>query len=460
MSRFPHPSPADLVMCEAERLADHPDANATVGAVLHLTGAVPDPTGLREHVTAHLAGLPCLTHVLTGDGPTARWTPAVPDLARHVRAQRVAGEPGALEAAVRLHLREPWTEGVPAWRMVLLHGHVADGFALLYLTHHAVQDGASVVTVMETLFGPPLRPEQFSVLARDVSPVPRPRPRQAVRSTVVLLRHARKHRLWRSASHPLSGRRHTLWVQAPSGGLRTVARAAGASTNDVYLTALAHAIAQWAEESWPGATGAAIPVMVPVNLRTPDEAAAPGNRLFLTRIDLPGGAMPVGRRLARTRPLTSALKSAEHRTVLRAALIRLPRGLFRRLVAASTVPGRLTVCASSLVMRRRLHYGEAAVHRIDPVICCPPGVPLAVVALSYGDTTSVCFRIDRALPDGDTLPARWSRALADLAAVASPCTGSAPPPTGRTPAGRAATVVRALVTWLAPRSTAGRARRR
>ena len=111
MSRFPHPSPADLLMCETERLADHPDANATIGAVLHLTGAVPDPAGLREHVTARLAGLPCLTHVLTGDGPTARWTPAVPDLTRHVRAQRVAGAPGDLEAAVRLLLREPWTEG-------------------------------------------------------------------------------------------------------------------------------------------------------------------------------------------------------------------------------------------------------------------------------------------------------------------------------------------------------------
>ena len=344
--------------------------------------------------------------------------------------------------------------------MILLHGHVPDGFALLYLTHHAVQDGANVVTVMETLFGPPLRSEQFSVLARNVSPTPRPRPHQAVRSTVILLRHARKHRLWRSASHPLSSRRHTLWAQVPSAGLRAAARAGGASTNDVYLTVLAHAITQWAEDAWPGAVGLPVPVMVPVNLRTPDEAAAPGNRLFLTRIDLPGGAMPVGRRLALTRALTAALKSAGHRTVLRAALTRLPRGLFQRLVTASTVPGRLTVCASYLVVRRRLHYGEAAVHRVDPVICCPPGVPIAVVATSYGDTTSACFRIDQALPDADSLPARWSRALADLTDTAPACTGTDPAPTGHTPAGRATAVVRALVTWLARRSTAGRARRR
>ncbi|GAA3846689.1 hypothetical protein GCM10022403_092990 [Streptomyces coacervatus] len=460
MSRFLDPSPADLVMVTAERLADHPDANATVGAVLHLTGAVPALAALREHVALRLAGLPCLRHVLTGDGPTARWMPAVPDMARHVRDERVAGEPEALEATVRLLLREPWTEGAPAWRMILLHGHVPDGFALLYLTHHAVQDGANVVTVLEALFGPRLLPGEFSVLTRDFSPTPRPRLHQALRSTVTLMRHARRHHLWQSASHPLSSRRHTLWAQVPSAGLRTAARVSGASTNDVYLTAVVHAITQWAEEAWPRAVDVPVPVMVPVNLRTPDEVGAPGNRLFLTRIDLPGGTMPVGRRLARTKAVTPALKSAGHKTVLRAALTRLPWRLFQRLVAASTVPGRLTVCASYVVVRQRLHYGEAAVHRIDPIICCPPGVPMAVVAVSYGDTTSACFRIDQALPDADSLPAHWRRAHADLAATAPPTLGSDPAPVGRVLAGRATSGARALVTWLARRSTAAGARRR
>ncbi|MGW4913260.1 wax ester/triacylglycerol synthase domain-containing protein [Streptomyces sp. NPDC004270] len=456
MSRFLDPSPADLVMVKAERLAEHPDANATIGVVLHLTGTVPDLAGLREHVTARLVGLPCLTHVLTCDGPTARWMPAVPDMARHVRAQEVDSAPESLEAAVRLLLREPWTEETPAWRMILLHGHVPDGFALLYLTHHAVQDGANVVTVMEGVFGPRLLPEQFSALPRDVSPTARPPLRQALRSTASLLRHVRKHHLWQRPGHPLTNRRHTLWTQAPSAGLRTAARAGAASTNDVYLTALVHAISQWAQAAWPRAAGGAVPVMVPVNLRTPDEVAAPGNRLFLTRIDLPGGAMPVGRRLARTRALTPALKSAGHKTVLRAALTRLPRRLLQRLVAASTVPGRLTVCASYLVVRQRLHYGDAAVHRIDPIICCPPGVPMAVVATAYGDTTSACFRIDQALPDAGSLPARWRQALTDLATQASPVDAD-PAPAGGTPP---EPVMPALITWLARRSTEVRARRR
>ncbi|MER5936440.1 hypothetical protein ABT121_03850 [Streptomyces sp. NPDC001928] len=460
MSRFLAPSPVDLAMVRVEQLAEHPDANSTIGMVLHLSGAVPDLAGLREHLTARLDALPCLTHMLTGDGPSARWTPAVPDTGRHVLAQHIGEGPAALEEAVRLRLREPWPQDAPTWRMVLLHGHVPDGFALLYLAHHAVQDGANIVTVMETLFGPQLRREEFSVLTRDVPSTARPSLRQVARSTVSLLRRARRHRLWLSAAHPLSSRRHLRWTHVPSAGLRTAARAGAAGTNDVYLSALTHAITQWARDAWPRAARAGLPVMVPVNLRTPDEVAAPGNRLFLMRIDLPGGPMTVDRRLARTRALTPVLKSAGHKTVLRAAITRLPRRLLQSLVDVSTVPGRLTVCASNLVMRQRLHYGEAAVHRIDPVMFCPPGVPLAVAAMTYGDTTSVCFRIDTALPDADSLPERWRRALADLNATAPPVSGDTPASASRAPAGRVTPVVRSLVTWLAQRSTGAAARRR
>ncbi|MFE7766144.1 wax ester/triacylglycerol synthase domain-containing protein [Streptomyces sp. NPDC057438] len=418
MNRFADPSPADLVMIRAEQAAEHPDANMRIGMVLHLGGAVPDLAGLREHVTARLDTLPCLTHLVTGDGPTARWKPAVQGMTWHVRSMEIAGGPHALQEAVGLLLREPWPEDVPGWRMVLVHGHVPDGFALLYLTHHAVQDGANIVTVLETLFGPQLRRDEYSLIIRDTSSTARPSPHQVARSTLSLLRHSRQHRLWQSAAHPLSSRRHLLWAHVPSDRLRTAARAGAASTNDVYLTALAHAITQWAKDAWPRAAGAALPVLVPVNLRTPDEVATPGNRMFPVRIDLPGAPMPVSRRLARTRERTRALKSAGHKAVLRAAITRLPRRLLQLLVDVNMVPGRLTVCASNLVMRQRLHYGEAAVHRIDPIMCCPPSVPLAVAATTYGDTTSVCFRIDTALPDADSLPERWRKALTDLTAQA------------------------------------------
>ncbi|MFD3657641.1 wax ester/triacylglycerol synthase domain-containing protein [Streptomyces sp. NPDC058620] len=416
MRTFLPPSAADLFLRDLEQRAEHPDAASTIGTVLHLSGAVPELLDLQAYVAARLPHIPCMTHLLRGDGRRAQWVPAVPDPAHHVVARRVPRGPEALEAAVQDLMRAPWPEGVPAWRLVLLHGHVPDGFALLYLTHHAVQDGVAIVAVLEDLFGPDATTGPAPV-PRTPSAEPRPRLRQVLRSAAVLLRHARKHHVWTSSSRPLSSRRRTSWVRVPVSLLKAAARAGGASINDVYLTALGHAIAGWASTAWPRAARAPIPVMVPVSLRTADERAVPGNRLFLTRVDLPGGLPPLTQRLAGTSAVTAAFKLPGHRAVLRAALTRLPAGLLRRLVAASTAPGRLTLAASFLVLRKRLRYGDAVVNRADPVMCCPPGAPLAVVVLLYGDEASACFRIDAALPGAESLPARWRQALEALAAA-------------------------------------------
>ncbi|WP_330293471.1 hypothetical protein [Streptomyces sp. NBC_00576] len=417
---FLAPTPADLILRDVERHAEHPDALSNTGVMLHLTGAVPDLAELRRHVAARLPDFPCLTHVLDRDGPTARWMPAVPDMDHHIQAQHIDAGPQALDAAVRGLLGEPWPEEVPAWRLILLHGHVPNGFVLLYLTHHALQDAGSILAVLEALFGPPMDAEQSTAVARGVPHTPRLRPGQVLRSTMVLLRRAGKHHRWTSPAHPLSSRRHLMLTHAPATWLRTTARAGDASTNDVNLTALADAIAGWAKTAWPRAADLPIPVMIPINLRTAEEVTAPGNRLFMARIDLPGGTMPPLQRLARTRTLTHQLKSTEHKAVLRAALTRLPMWPFQRLVALMTAPGRLTLGASYVVVRHRLRYGDAEVDRIDPLMFCPPGAPMAVAVFVYGHEASACFRIDEALPGAGSLPARWRQALDDMAAQAVP----------------------------------------
>ncbi|MFE5242334.1 MULTISPECIES: wax ester/triacylglycerol synthase domain-containing protein [unclassified Streptomyces] len=424
MRTFLPPNAADLFLRDLEQRADHPDAALTIGAVLHLSGAVPELLGLQEYVAVRLPSLPCLTHVLHGDGRQARWVPAVTDPAQHVAARHVGRGPESLEAAVQHLMRVPWPEGVPAWRLVLLHGHVPDGCALLYLTHHAVQDGGTIVAVLEALFGPDAAVGPAPA-PRTPSAEPRPRLRQVRRSAAILLRHARKHHVWTSPVQPLSSRRRTTWARVPVALLKAAARAGGVGINDVYLTALGHAIAGWASTAWPRAARAPIPVMVPVSLRTADECAVPGNRLFLARVDLPGCLPPLAQRLTDTSAVTAALKLPGHRAVLRAVLTRLPAGLLRRLVAASTAPGRLTLVASFLVMRKRLCYGEAAVNRVDPVMCCPPGAPLAVVMLIYAGEASLCFRTDEALPEADTLPGLWRQALEDLSTTSGrPTTNS------------------------------------
>ncbi|MCL7427123.1 wax ester/triacylglycerol synthase domain-containing protein [Streptomyces sp. YS415] len=249
------PSAADVFLRDIERRAEHPDASSTIGAVLHVTGAVPQLSDLQQHVAARLFRLPCMEHLLHGDGKQAQWVHAVPDPAHHVSARRVGKGPQALETAVLELAREPWLENVPAWRLVLLHGHVADGFALLYLTHHAVQDGGTVAMVLEALFGPDRPAEPSTTVLRSIPAGPRPRLLQVLRSTAVLVRHLRKHHLWTSPSQPLSSRRRTLWAQVPAAVPRVAARASGASMNDVFLTALGHAITQWASTAWPRRRG-------------------------------------------------------------------------------------------------------------------------------------------------------------------------------------------------------------
>ncbi|MFF8882789.1 wax ester/triacylglycerol synthase domain-containing protein [Streptomyces flaveolus] len=423
MHSFLPPTAADLFLRDLEDRAEHPDARLTVGGLLHLPGAVPALSDLQRHVATRLSGLACTEHLLHGNGRRAQWRHAVPDPARHVSEQRLTHGQEALEATVAEHLRAPWPPGAPAWRLILLHGHVPDGYALLYTTHHSVQDGATAIEVLRALFTPPTpAPQPAAALpAGPTAPQaaePRPRLAQVLRSAAILLRHARKHHLWTSPSQPLSHHRRTAWVYAPAALLKTVARAHGASVNDVYLTALGHAIARWGSTSWPPAATTPIPAMIPVNLRTLDEAGAPGNRLFLTRVDLPAGPLPLPRRLAQTRAVTSPLKRPGHRAVLRAALTRLPTGLLERLVAASTAPGRLTLVASCLVMRERLAFGDAVVTRIDPVMCCPPGTPLSVIMLVYAGEASVCFRTDTALPAAERLPALFRQALEDLSTTA------------------------------------------
>lgn len=87
--------------------------------------------------------------------------------------------------------------------------------------------------------------------------------------------------------------------------MKETARAYGATSNDVHLAALAHAVGRWAAEHRPDADRDPLPMMLPVNLRTPAEAGLPGNRFFLARVDLPGGPMTPARRLSRILPATA-----------------------------------------------------------------------------------------------------------------------------------------------------------
>ena len=412
----PAPNPVDLLFHAAGQNASHPEAEPRVGAVLHLTGSPPDLAQLRGRVSRRLDRLPCLSHVLRADDGPPRWVSVRPDLEQHVGAHRSRAGADGVDDAVRELLRQPLPVGAPAWRLVVLAGHAAHEYCLVYLTHHSVQDAGNIVSVLETLFGPDEGSGPTSSTVPRFEDTGLPGPRQVLGTVAHTWRGTRPHGLWTSSAQPLSGCRHTLWQDMPNRLLRETARAYGATRNDVHLAALTHAISQWAAEHRPEACRDPLPMMVPVNLRTHDETALPGNRFFLARLDLPGGSMPAPVRLRRTLAPTGPLKDPAYRQSLYRLTRHTPRTLLDQVIARSAQPDSLTAVGSIFTVRKPLRYHGDPVHRFAPIICCPNGFPLAVGLFLYGETSTASFQIDSALTGAEAIPRLWRQAVDDMAA--------------------------------------------
>lgn len=412
----PAPGPVDLLFHTADRHASHREAAPNVGVVLHLTGDAPDLTRLRERIARRLHRLPCLTHILTADDGPPRWTPAAPDLDAHVTERRVTADTD-LDDTVRDLLHRPLPAGAPAWRLTVLSGHAPRTYCLALITTHAVQDAANLVTVAEVLLAPADDTPGTSAAAFDTGQGRQPDPPRLLDTTAYIWRNTRPHGLWSDPDRPLSGRRHVVWQEVPTRRLKETARAYGATSNDVHLAALAHAVGRWAAEHRPDADRDPLPMMLPVNLRTPAEAGLPGNRFFLARVDLPGGPMTPARRLSRVLPATAPLKDPAYRGALHRMTAQDPYQ-YGQLIARTAVPEGLTVVGSIFRVAGRLAYDGDPVDRVVPIICCPDGFPLTVGLFLYGDTSTASFQIDRALPGAASIPRLWRRALDDMATCA------------------------------------------
>ncbi|MEU6376660.1 wax ester/triacylglycerol synthase domain-containing protein [Streptomyces sp. NPDC046909] len=431
----PAPGPVDLLFHTADRLASHPEAASTVGVVLQLTGETPDLRRLRERLARRLHRLPCLTHLLVTDEGPPRWTPSPPDLDDHITERHVTA--ADLHDTLRALLRDPLPADAPAWRLTVLSGHAPRAYCLALITTHAVQDAANLVAVAEILLGPDddtldadtpnadtpnaETPDGDTPATTTTGPARKteapPSPRRLLDTTAYLWRSTRPHALWSDPDRPLSGRRHVLWQEVPTRLLKETARAYGATSNDVHLAALAHAVSRWAAEHRPDADLDVLPLMLPVNLRTPTETALPGNRFFLARLDLPGGPMTVTRRLNATLPATAPLKDPAYRGTLRHLLTQDP-SQYAQLIARTAAPESLTVVGSMYRIANHLSYDGDPVDRVIPIICCPDGFPLTVGLFLYGDTSTASFQIDHALPGAASIPRLWRRALDDMATCA------------------------------------------
>ncbi|MEV6670321.1 wax ester/triacylglycerol synthase domain-containing protein [Streptomyces sp. NPDC051162] len=392
----------------------HPDAQLRIGALLHLTGTAPPVGRLRDHVAERLPALPALTHFLTDT--SSGWTRAwYADPAVHVVEHVLPPGREHLEREVQRLIRVPLPEGAPHWRLDLLRGHEPGRYAVLYLVHHAMQDGAGILHTLETLFTARGIPDsESSAVVPGLSPAPPVMLRDRFRALATTARTADRSVIWASARHPLSARRTFRWARVPVERLREVGHARGGSVNDAYLATLAHAVQDWAGGHWPPARRSAeLPLIMPANLRRPEEAAAPGNKVAMVRLALPGGDVPLTARLDGAIRATAPLRSPRHREALRraASLSYVPAWLLPRLLRAVGRPDRATVGVSGLLARHDLHLGEDPVTHVLPVGCLPEASPFGSLMLTYRGVSTACFMTDRALPGLDSLHLRWRRAV-------------------------------------------------
>ncbi|UAK33184.1 wax ester/triacylglycerol synthase family O-acyltransferase [Nocardia asteroides] len=388
---------------------DSPENQLNIGAVLHFDGQPPHLGDIQDYVASRLAALPALA-VWMPQG-ARHWTVTDEvDLTSHV-VEHVVPAQGNLEQVVVELAKTTLPESAPHWRMWLLRGYAPDRYALLYLVHHCVQDGAGMLRTLESLFAPGVPESESSAAYHGFAQYPRASARTRVHCASNDLRSLRSLGAW-----DLPGCRPTdeigfAWGRVPASTLTSVARAFGCTRNDVYIAALAHALTRWQSEIRGSADLPDIPLLVAANVRRPDEVALAGNRTAIPYLRLPGAPLPFDQRLTSTIRATVPLKSATIRAALRSNFDSAPAWLMRTTFSAISTPRRAPSAVSNVVLRHPLALHGDPVTAIDPITTTLGGIPLSVLLLVNGDSASACFRTNAGFSGLDQIHRNWEQTL-------------------------------------------------
>ncbi len=268
------------------------------------------------------------------------------DIANHVDVVALVA-PGDQEALLRLAeevFMEPLDRSVPLWHFRFVTGLRDGRVALIERAHHAMVDGVSGVDVSLVLLDsaadtPPSEPEVWTPVAppsavslvsdalRDLMMAPLAvaaqaadsllRPGDVARHTagiVSALRTAADGGILAprtSLNVPIGSRRRLSLLRYRLADVKGVGTSAGATVNDVVLTAVAGGLRALflARGETLGSTQS-VRALVPVSLRDPAEAIALGNRVGALLTPIPVGIGDPVARLSRVSATTKSLKAS------------------------------------------------------------------------------------------------------------------------------------------------------
>lgn len=269
------------------------------------------------------------------------------DLSRHLHRATLTGrgDDVALQLYLEQHLSSSFDPDHPLWEMHLIDGY-GPGAAILCRTHHALADGLALARVLLSLTdddpdGPltpalPARVDPGAVAGPLRSRLHGPASVGGLVSAVVAeargwgtptgLRHTTRLALRttqvvsdlllsQNPPNPLSGdpdrAKRVAWTgPLPLEGPKSLGRLAGATVNDVLLSAMAAALRTYQQQS--GVEPVDLLTMVPVNLRDLDAPLDPalGNRFTLVYFRFPSATASPLARLAETKRRMDWLKDS------------------------------------------------------------------------------------------------------------------------------------------------------
>jgi diacylglycerol O-acyltransferase / wax synthase len=271
------------------------------------------------------------------------------DLANHlIHHQLPAGTTldEAMDAAVQLNV-PMMDRNKPLWMAYVITG-VADATLILHATHHCMIDGASGVELLAIIYdfdpqGDPVKPAK-DAWTPQTPPSATERFNEALSENLEDLSQfnwsqmfntsADQRALMQRATKVVSDfvtkpvitapfnagfvgpQRRLAWMKQSFSEIREIRRALGGTINDVVLTVVSEAVAQYLKDHGENTTDQHMRIMCPVNVRTESQQGALGNQVSAIFPVLPAWPMPPAQRLSAVCAETEKIKQNQEAQAL------------------------------------------------------------------------------------------------------------------------------------------------
>jgi WS/DGAT/MGAT family acyltransferase len=344
----------------------------------------------------------------------------------------------------------------PLWETTLIGGLQDDRKALLFKVHHALVDGMAALGMAALVLDPsedPLEipppdtewaPRKYDMrrhvarlATKPLARAPRlmidgmlraldPDPARAAADTrrtfdvMLELARQRPQAPMTPLNRPISPNRRYAVAHTDLATLKTVGKAARGTVNDAVLAVVAGMLGRYLAAAGPEAfdlDGRPPVALVPVSVRTRDEAGELGNKISAVFVDLPIGEHDLSKRIQAISAQTSELK--ESAAVRAGALMVGAAGWAPPLVSGMLARAMGSVRAFNLVVsnipgpQQPFYLGGVRMREVYPVVPLnPSNQGLTVGILSYDG--QVCFGL---LADRDLDPPLSTAAAGLVAAL-------------------------------------------